>query len=319
MASRAGVYSIPLADERTGPIPLSVLPSGVAAPQVVGGQVSDAMPAEDRAVLEVAEELAAFGRTERALMDSALFQGLPQDAFHSLIDAARLRSVPGGQVVFRQGDAGDALYVIAEGAVEVIEEGPPPRRLGVLEDGAFFGEMALIAEQPRSATCAAVSDCELIAIDRPVMAELLSAHASVLEPLLRFFRDRSVARLLRTSPLFSTLGPRDHDALRPHFRFLEAEPGADLLVEGSQPEGLLILLAGRAVAIRGGQRIGGLGPGEIAGEVSSLLGQPAGATVRAFDKVFAVELPAAAVARILDARPAARAYVEQVILRRGGR
>lgn len=322
---RAGVHAIPLEDDPEHSISIrleteEVLPSGVVAPQVVRGTPSaPAVAAEDAAVLAVAEELQALQRTERALTETPLFKDLPQAAFHALIDGAQLVSVPAEQHVFRQGAPGDALYIIAEGEIGVIDEGPPRRGIARLGEGSFFGEMALVSDAARTATCTALVPTELIRIDRELMKATMSEHPELLTQLLRFFRDRSVERVLRTSPLFSSLGPQDQKAVHPYFRFLEVEAGAELIRHGSEPEGLVVILAGRAEAVEAdGHRLGLLVPGDVAGEMSLLTGEPARATVRALDKLFALEFPKRALKKILDARPQVRAYVETVIARRGG-
>lgn len=277
---------------------------------------------EDRAVEAVEEALRAVARTERALIETTLFRDMPEAAFHDLIDRARLVRVGRERLIFRQGDRGETLYVIAGGEVGVIDEGPPRRAVSRLGEGDFFGEMALLGGAPRNATCMALADTELIALDHEVMAGVLREHPEVLTILLRFFRDRSVDRALATGPLFSGLSPRDKALVRPHFRFLEVEPGAELISQGERPDGLLMVLGGRTEVVRtgpgGAERLGSIGPGEMVGEASILEDGPAPASVRAVDKVFAMEFPAAAFRKLLASRPDVRAYVEQVVSRRRG-
>lgn len=294
----------------------AVLPTGMPTPQVVGGTPDIELTVEDAAVLAVAEELRAVQRTERALLDTPLFRDMAEAAFHALIDRSGLRRVEADEHVFLQGAPGDALYVIAEGEVGVIDEGPPRRGLAKLGEGSFFGEMALVSDAPRSATCTALTDCELIVIDRATLKALIQSHPDVLTVILRFLRDRSVDRILRTSPLFTSLSRQDLEKVRPHFHFLEIEPGADLIVEGTRPSGVMIMVAGRAEVLRSGERVGVLFPDDVAGEMSLLKDAPAGATVRATEKLLAVSFPSKGFKRILEARPSVRAYVEEVMKKR---
>lgn len=314
---RTGVHAIPLSSPAQLPLHLA------ASEEPTTGTLE--LPAlgsaEDRAVEAVEQELQAAVRTERTLSKSPLFDELPQGALHDLIDRARMVRFSKDASIFRQGDSGDTLFVVVDGEVGVIDEGPPRRAVSKILPGDFFGEMALVGGAPRSATCAALTDVELIALDHEVMAGVLREHPGVLTVLLRYFRDRSIERVLSTSPLFSCLSPRDRAAIRPHFRFLEVEPGASIIREGTVPEGVVVVLGGRAEAVRaepeGERRLGWLGPGELAGEMSLLRGSPALATVRAVDKLLAVEFPARAFRKILEARPQVRAIVERTARSRG--
>ena len=66
-------------------------------------------------------------------------------------------------MLFHEGDPGDALYVIVEGEVAVQAEGPPRVEMARLGAGSFIGEVALMTDQPRSATVTAVAGAELLA------------------------------------------------------------------------------------------------------------------------------------------------------------
>ena len=97
-----------------------------------------------------------------------------------------------GQVIFREGDRGEWLYVVTEGEVEVLKTVPgrgeqPVRRLGV---GECFGEIALVSDMARWATVRAVSAANVLAIDR----EAFQAMFSSLPPLKGFFEHLIASR-----------------------------------------------------------------------------------------------------------------------------
>ena len=74
-------------------------------------------------------------------------------------------SLPGGTTVFRQGDPGGSLYVIRAGRVRVLKESNGRRRMvSTLGPGEFFGELAVVTGQPRSATVEVVEDAELLRV-----------------------------------------------------------------------------------------------------------------------------------------------------------
>jgi CRP-like cAMP-binding protein len=68
-----------------------------------------------------------------------------------------------GQVIFQEGDAGDRMYVIQAGEVELSFGG---RIAESLETGEMFGEMALLGNKPRSGTATAKTECRLVPIDQ---------------------------------------------------------------------------------------------------------------------------------------------------------
>jgi CRP-like cAMP-binding protein len=89
-----------------------------------------------------------------------------------------------GSLIFREGDAGDKLYIILEGRVRISKfiPGVGEEALAVLDRGDFFGEMALIDAKPRSADAKAhESDATVLSIDRATLNEILSMdpHASL--------------------------------------------------------------------------------------------------------------------------------------------
>jgi CRP-like cAMP-binding protein len=264
----------------------------------------------------VEEEVLAAQKTTDALR-STLFTGTNAKTFQSLLMNARLVELKKDQELFHQGDAGDALYVIAGGTMGVIDEGPPRKGVAKLGEGQFFGEIALLTNQPRSSTLTALSDAQLIAIDREIVRKLIATDPLFLGILLRFFRDRSVENLLSTNQLFTVLSDSDRTNLKKRFRFLEADTGALLIEQGKKAEGLFILLAGRAEVLRtlptGTTKLGELSPGDIAGEISLLTNIPAMGTVRATEKCWAIELPAAAFQKIVHSRPDAMAFIQRVI------
>jgi len=81
------------------------------------------------------------------------------DLFHA--EDIELVSFRAGQRIFREGDAGDVMYVVRDGEVELRVKGQLVEALG---PGGVLGEMALIEHAPRSATATAKTDCTLVPI-----------------------------------------------------------------------------------------------------------------------------------------------------------
>jgi voltage-gated potassium channel len=90
-----------------------------------------------------------------------LFSHLDAASISDLVGILRARTVPAGTVVIRKGEPGDAMYFIASGAVVVDAPAGKVR----LEEGEFFGEMALLTRERRTATVTAVKSTDLLVLD----------------------------------------------------------------------------------------------------------------------------------------------------------
>lgn len=231
-------------------------------------------------------------KAAQALASTPLFAGLSQEALESLVQQLTLVQLAKGEVLFREGDPGDALYVICEGEVSVAAEGPPRVEMARMGPGSFIGEVALMIDQPRSATVTATLDAELLRIDRPTLAVVLASHGEILSAVLRFVRHRLVDRWQRTSPLFRPLDTTERADVASRFKFLEIEAGRRLLVPNKRPDGLYIVLAGRFHVHRDGQQVATVGPGELLGETALLAGGVFHSEVVAAGKSLALCLPA---------------------------
>ncbi len=91
-----------------------------------------------------------------------------------------------GAILFREGDPGDALYVVLSGAVSVhsLDDQGEEVELARFQPGAFFGELALIDAEPRSATGRVVEDSDLFRLDRAAFLGLLDRAHPMLKDLL---------------------------------------------------------------------------------------------------------------------------------------
>jgi len=121
-----------------------------------------------RAHVRVAEKVAEAGEVVGMLRRMPAFREMPLAQVAMLASAMKPVRVPAGDSVVRQGEVGTALYVIASGELEVLVASgeAPPRRVAVLGPGEYFGEIALIESVPRTATVSALTDCELLALEK---------------------------------------------------------------------------------------------------------------------------------------------------------
>src|SRR5438552_6759074 len=114
-------------------------------------------------------------RSER-LRSVDLTSGLDRVALARLAAYMDPIAVRAGDVVITEGDTGDALYIIVRGTFAVLA-GPGAERLNTIGPGHYVGELALLVDEPRSATIRADTDGEVLRLDRQQFVDLLGRDA----------------------------------------------------------------------------------------------------------------------------------------------
>lgn len=125
-----------------------------------------------------AQQDSALRRVVAALDDSAILHRLSVSARGFLAQAGGSISLEAGATLCQAGDAGDAVYVILEGALEVVNRTPGGRdvRLAAFGEGEIVGEMAVLDGGPRSADMVATRRCRLWRIPRSALTEVLESE-----------------------------------------------------------------------------------------------------------------------------------------------
>jgi len=109
------------------------------------------------------------------LLEAPMFGDLNPTELSEVVHIMQVQRLRSGQYVFREGDVGDAWYVLFEGEVEVVKDtGFGNRTVAVLGPRACFGEMAILDGSTRSATIMARSACTAFRFPRAEFAELLA-------------------------------------------------------------------------------------------------------------------------------------------------
>ena len=222
-----------------------------------------------------------------------LFSDLPEDAFIALFEKCPLQRFEEGQLVFEQGDKADAFYVICGGQVRVFRtDGELRKELATLEEGSFFGEMALLSEAPRSASVeAAAEDTQVLVISAEILKELSGTYPVVSTALKKFCRQRMLSNLMNQAAIFSPFNRNDRRDLVQKFRARDVNKGDVLVKEGTSSDGLYVVLSGEVEIEAKGHRIATLKEGQVFGEMSLLMRSPASATVRALRHTSLLRLP----------------------------
>lgn len=126
------------------------------------------------------------------LRSSKLFSGMLAAELQALEQTAQLKAYKAGRTIFQEGDPGDGVYIVVEGRVQITSLVGQDKRsvLTTFGPGDFFGEMAVLDEQPRSATVTAEVDTQVYFINREDMLKILARSPSLAVSLMKEFSTR---------------------------------------------------------------------------------------------------------------------------------
>jgi hypothetical protein len=143
-----------------------------------------------------------------------------------------------GQIVFKQGDPPDAMYIVKQGSIEVMQGDSPPKIIAYLTAGECFGEMALIHETPRTATLRVPESATLIRLPKAALKELRSRFPEVTSAIADVINHRLAGTLPFQAP-----------GLQGNLAFFDLATVIQTVV-ASRQDGVLILFgrSGKAVA-----------------------------------------------------------------------
>ena len=114
-----------------------------------------------------------------------LFEDLDRRSLEAIANAAVEQDYTAGQEIVRQGDTGVGAFIIKTGRVEIVQDRPGhTHKVGELKSGEVFGEMALLDEFPRSATCRALEPTTCLGIQRWHFRGILESHPQIALALL---------------------------------------------------------------------------------------------------------------------------------------
>lgn len=124
--------------------------------------------------------------TTEVLKQSSMFATLEEDELRTLASLIESHQFQRGQRIFQRGDAGDYLYIVKEGLVEVFAEATDGSKIVFAEypPGEILGEITLLDGGPRTATAVALEHCELLKFDRSDVLALVSKHPEAALDLL---------------------------------------------------------------------------------------------------------------------------------------
>jgi len=121
--------------------------------------------------------------------------GFQPDTFLATIgDGRRILSVPKKEVIFAQGDGADAVFYIQKGKVRltVVSQAGKEATIGIVSEGTFFGEGSLAGQLLRMGSAAAMTDCELLRLEKKAMMEALHREPAFSEMFVAYLLARNI-------------------------------------------------------------------------------------------------------------------------------
>lgn len=261
---------------------------------------------EEVEILTVAADLPVDAAS---LPEIPLFSDLSREAFIELASQCDLRRPGPGEVIVEEGSVGTSFFVLCSGTVRIVrkDDSAGEVTLARLSEGAFFGEMALLSGAPRAASVIAEDDVECLEISATLLAGLQKRYPHVGQVLKKFCRQRLLANVMATSPLFRPFGRDDRRALVEKFRARDVAEGEAIIEEGKLSDGLYVLMAGE-VEVRKQQdgepvTLARLKEGDLFGEISLLTKSAATATVAAATQSTVLRMPRASFDELISTHP----------------
>ncbi|AEO56020.1 hypothetical protein MYCTH_2138041 [Thermothelomyces thermophilus ATCC 42464] len=243
-------------------------------------------------------------RLKKAISGNFLFSHLDDEQSAQVLGALVEKPIPTkGIKVITQGDAGDFFYVVEKGSFDVyvnnsgsLQPGPDGmgQKVGTIEAGGSFGELALMYNAPRAATViSAEPQCTLWALDRVTFRRILMEST--------FARRRMYEGFLEEVPLLSTLTPYERSKIADALESQKFPAGHTIIQEGDPGHSFYLLESGEAVAYRSGNDtpVKHYKKGDFFGELALLNDAPRAASVVSQTEVKVARLGKSAFQRLL--------------------
>lgn len=129
----------------------------------------------------------------KLLQSIPLFQLMDSDHLHLLASSCDTMNISRGERLFSQGDAGDAMYIIVDGSAAIYISGATSEnKVGEYGVNEVIGELALLSNNPRSASVVAVTDLAILRLKRDVFLDMVRSHAEISYQILQVVINRFV-------------------------------------------------------------------------------------------------------------------------------
>jgi CRP-like cAMP-binding protein/tRNA A-37 threonylcarbamoyl transferase component Bud32 len=212
---------------------------------------------------------------DTSLVDNFIFASLSAKERRLLIDAMVMETLPAGTVIIKQGEVGDFFYVVDEGHVSFAVDG---NHVGACGRGGSFGELALLYNCPRAATCLANTTCRVWKVDQRTFRYMLANNTAS--------QQKDIHDVLRKVPFLSELDESNMLRISDALTSVTFPEGERIINKGDVGEVFYILREGKVkvhdIGFGDSKYVDQeLGPGDWFGERALLTGDARSAHVTA--------------------------------------
>lgn len=234
----------------------------------------------------------------KPLPEIPLFSKLDKEAFIHLMNKIELKKYRKENLIIKEGDHADALYIILSGEVKILKEIDENSNIEIarLSEGSFFGEMALLGNSQRMASVEAATELELFVMSKEMLDEIMNKYSSIRETLFKFYRNRLLYNIINFSPMFQKIEKEKRLTLIKKFRSKRLFANQIIIEQNGEIPGLFLVLEGNIKVYRllenaNRQDIITVSRGAILGEMSLLTGSKPMAYCSTLVKTWVLRLP----------------------------
>jgi CRP-like cAMP-binding protein len=199
---------------------------------------------------------------KKALAKVPLLADLTEEQLEKLSDTVEIFPYNAGDVIIKKGAEGNVFYIVKEGTVSVTEMGAPMAD-HTLSAGDYFGEHALLTEEPHAATITALTAVKVMALDRESFNSLLGPLCDVLSRNMNL-------RILNSITLFEKLSKFEKRKLVQSLELEKFAAGVTIIKQGELGESFYIIKEGNARVMVNGHEVSQLKAGMYFGEIALL-------------------------------------------------
>ncbi|MCW7498501.1 cyclic nucleotide-binding domain-containing protein [Leptospira levettii] len=237
------------------------------------------------------------------------------------------------KVVIKQGEHGNALYLVATGSFSVyVTNDGKKQKLGEVKPGSCFGEGALVTDEPRNATVVCDQSGIVYRIDRNEFKRAFKDRSEELKAFVRLISRRSralhrsvfrpeprrIKELISSVSLFQGVGTKLISELEQQMEWIFLPGGETLMRQGDKADGMYVVVNGSLVyEVRNDQGLvvstGNFSKGDIIGEMALLTGEPRTATVVATLSCEIVKISTVAFEAVFSKHPPSMLAITKLI------